>query len=580
MVRFATSLIFAWAADAARIQDEISAASMTLEGTEDTILEEETVDDAIAADADARFLVTVPSLGELQGRSAYRRDRSVAVFRGIPYAQAPVGDLRWRAPQPYGPWDSPRDALDYRDSCMGAGANNNPSSEDCLFLNVATPRTAIGDASAQHTVMIWIHGGSYLSGASNEFEIENIVYYAVQPVVVASMNYRINVFGFFGSQALADLSPEEGTGNYGLQDTRLAITWMRDHVSAFGGNGGDMTLFGESAGGNAVLHHLAQPASAGLFQKAIIQSGTYDAGYELSDAQAIFDGVSAQLGCADVDCLLSKSAQEVMESTTAWTSTATEPEVHWGPVVDGVSNSGSAQELIADGHFNRDIPVLIGSNIDEFALFLLGNTNASYARDMTEAGFDHLMGYIGAENLRTLKQAYDPSVYEYPANLGSSSEWWWKAMRVATDNGIPFAGFSKGVALGHCSMRRVAHNLIQGGVPSLHMYSFNKVLMGDAVAHAVDVPFVFAMNNLGSFPLPQMNLRGYKELSKAMIEYWTSFAITGEPYRHQSGLTPWPEYTLDGDRPNLRLDGSWHSTDITIEHGLRQQACDFWDDFH
>jgi len=523
------------------------------------------------------FSVSVPGLGDLQGKSAYTLDRSVAVFRGIPFAQAPVGDLRWRAPKPYGPWDSPRDASEYSDSCMGSG---HISSEDCLYLNVATPTAAVGDLSAQHAVMIWIHGGTYTSGGAVEFEPENIVYHAGQPVVVATMNYRINVFGFMGSQALAERSPGDGTGNYGLQDQRLAITWLRDHVSSFGGNGGDMTLFGESAGGNGVLHHLAQPASAGLFQKVIIQSGTYDAGYELADAQVIFDGMSEQLGCADVECLLKTSAEDI-EAAQSWMSTATVmdtvPELHWGPVVDGVSNLGSAQELIVAGQFNRGVPVLIGSCLDEFAAFLLSDSNSSYARNMTEDGFDYIMGYIGEENLRIVKQLYDPSVYEYPSDLGRSSQWWWKIMRIATDNGIPFAGFGKGVALGHCSMRRVAQNLFRGGAPSLHMYSFGRSLLpGLEVGHGSDVPFTFAMDHSGPLPLWQLNLPGNRALSQAMIQYWTSFAANGKP--SGDGLLQWPAYTPDGDMANVRFDATLSEANITLAHAFRQQACDFWDD--
>jgi len=563
MLRFAVAFALVSAVEAARIILDAEEESLEIAAT--------------AADASddffARYTVTVPGLGDLQGKSAYRLDRSVALFRGIPYAQAPVGDLRWRAPRPYGPWESPRDATYFRDSCMASGIDA-PTSEDCLFLNVATPAAAIDDSTAQHSVMIWIHGGTYRSGASREFEIENVVHYAGLPVVVASMNYRINIFGFLGSQSLAERSLGDGTGNYGLQDSRLAMTWLRDHVSAFGGNGGDMTLFGESAGGNAVLHHLAQPASAGLFQKVIIQSGTYDAGLELSDAQAIYAGISEQLGCADVDCLLNKSAEEVLGAKVDFfaEALATLPEVHWGPVVDGVSNTGSAQELIADGQFNKGIPVLIGSLIDEFAAFVPGD---SIPRDMTEADFDHAVGYIGAENLRTLKQLYDPSVYEYPSDLGRSNQWWWMAMRVATDNGVPDPAFSKGCALGHCSMRRVAHNLIRGSVPSLHMYSFNKAVYFGEVGHATDLLFTFAMDSISGLPVPHMHLPGYHALSVAMIRYWASFAVNGEP--GSPGLAQWPEYTLDGDMPNLRFDGTRWRTNITVEHAFRQQACDFWD---
>jgi len=535
---------------------------------------------------DATPSVTVPGLGDLRGKLSSQASE-VAVFAGIPFAKPPVGDLRWMPPQPYGAWESPRDATHYRDACVGAkadGIESKGESEDCLFLNVAARASGLG-VTANQSVMLWIYGGTYSVGSAKIYQPEMLVSASAEPVVVVTINYRINIFGFLGSKALSARSPDGSTGNYGLQDQRLALTWVRDHISAFGGHGGDVSIFGESAGGNSVLHHMVQPASFGLYSKAIIESGTYDAGYSLTDAEALYNAISVTAGCAANDivgCLLKKNSSELEDAVKKGGAPGGPfsklAYVHWGPIVDGISMTGTPQELVAAGKFNNKVPVLMGTNRDEWSLFITGNLTPQLAElwpaNMTESQFDHLLASFGEDNIKTIKRLYDPSAYAYPADLGQYNQWWWTGMRVVTDNGIPAAGWPVGPALGHCSARRIAEQLVRGGTPSLYLYNFERTLPGRVlVGHSMEVPFVFNW-----WPMFAVS-PGSRQLSKEMTNYWVRFATSGSPNLPDASeaLPQWPKYLPGGDKANLNFGASFSKSNITISHSFRGAACDFWD---
>jgi len=532
-------------------------------------------------ETDATPSVTVPGLGDLRGKRSSRA-HEVAVFAGIPFAKPPIGDLRWMPPQPYGAWESPRDATQYRDACVGAktdGIESKGESEDCLFLNVAVRASGLG-VSANQSVMLWVYGGTYSNGAAKIYQPEMLVSASAEPVVVVTINYRINIFGFLGSKALSARSQDGSTGNYGLQDQRLALTWVRDHISAFGGHGGDVAIFGESAGGNSVLHHLVQPASFGLYSKAIMESGTYDAGYSLTDAEALYNAISVTAGCgANLECLLKKNSSELEDAVKkggapggAFSKLA---YAHWGPVVDGVSMTGTPQELVAAGKFNNKVPVLMGSNRDEWSAFITGpHAHHSLPTDMNESQFDQAMAPLGEDTIRAVKRLYDPSVYAYPADLGKYSQWWWTAMRVVTDNGIPLGGWPVGPALGHCSARRIAEQLVRGGTPSLYLYNFERTLIDPVlVGHGMEIPFVFNW-----WPLFALS-PGSRRLSKEINNYWVRFATSGSPNLPgaKDALPQWPKYVPGEDRAIINFDATFSKSKITITQNFRGAACDFWD---
>jgi len=236
--------------------------------------------------------------------------------------------------------------------------------------------------------------------------------------------------------------------------------------------------------------------------------------------------------------------------------------------------TGTPQQLIPAGKFYNKVPVLMGTNRDEFSIMINTMNLSTYVPWMNEADFDNILAYLGNDNIKEVKRVYDPSVYSYPEHLGLFSQWWWTAMRVATDHGIPFHGFPNGVALGHCSARRIADQLIRGGTPALYLYNFARPLVGGQVGHGTEVPFVFhgtaSMLGIG---------KGNWDLSSAMVQYWTRFAATGNPSPPDvtDTLLAWPRYAPSGDLANIRLDATFLAKNISIQYGFRRQACDFWD---
>jgi len=196
----------------------------------------------------------------------------------------------------------------------------------------------------------------------------------------------------------------------------------------FGGDKHDVTIFGESAGGNSVLNHLTQAASFGLYSRAIIESGTYVGAVPLAEAHTTFQQVLNHTGCDDVDCLENVSAQGLMDTVLKL------PETIWAPSIDQVSLRGLPQELISSGTYNNKVAVLLGSNRDEASFFL---TPPAFPANFTEDNFDtELSSFKWRNNLTDIKYHYDPSRYAYPAARGNFSRWWWEFMRVVTEGGF------------------------------------------------------------------------------------------------------------------------------------------------
>ena len=323
---------------------------------------------------------------------------------------------------------------------------------------------------------------------------------------MVSLNYRLNVFGFLGSDKLQKRNADGTTGNFGIQDQRLALAWTKAHIGAFGGDGDDITIFGESAGGSSVINHLAQKKSFPFYTKAIIESGAYWAGaHTLVAAEAKFSTVVASLqtegsGMSDVDCLLSHNATVVALAGAG---------IDFGPVVDGVSLTETPWDLIALGDYNnkvgtpgapaypppprpsacislikrvyvpcplvkrhgfpvflfpsplwRQVPVLLGSNRDEAAFFAIAS---KIATNLTESEMDELLvapGFgvsiyiqpISEMEREVVKRLYDPALYEYPKDLGIYSRWWWELVKITSDTAPGF---------GHCGVRNVARDLVK-----------------------------------------------------------------------------------------------------------------------
>lgn len=515
----------------------------------------------------SNLTVDVLGLGTLTGLSDSDGYAGVASFRGVPYGKAPIGDRRWQPPQPHGPWESPRDATVYGDACMGSYGGtifpdpvHAPASEDCLFLNIAAPILAVGSMS-RLPVMIWIHGGGYSTndgaggrelGFDPRYTDDALVTRSMMSVVVVTVSFRQNIFGFLGSSSMQKHSLDGSTGNFGIQDQRLAFQWVRDHIHAFGGNGADVTIFGESSGGDAVVTHLASPLSLGLFGKSIIQSGAYGGAVELSDSEAQFQNVLAASSCVDLECLLALNS-------TSLQRLALSAGGNWGPTIDGVDLVAAPLEVIASGQHPSKVPVIVGSTRDEMAIGYLNYPVPD------EDAFDQIFSqYLSSVDLERLKELYSPGGnYSYPEAQGDFGRWWWEAMRADTDRG-----------LGHCGARRLARQLLAGGSEAVFSYLFaqptqshvQKVFASGpgnvVVPHSTEILYVF-----GASEQFQGSEAG---LAAEMAARWARFAETSDP--NQQGLAEWPRYDIVADQVmEFAADAS------VVRRGLRADACAFWD---
>jgi para-nitrobenzyl esterase len=286
----------------------------------------------------------------------------VVVFRGIPYAAAPVGSLRWSSPKPVAHWDEVRDATHDSVSCMqkmtpdgrpNAGGASGPMSEDCLYLNLFAPPRA-----HKAPVMVWIHGGANTMGSG---VIYNMKSFARDGVMVVTINYRLGAFGFFAHPSLTSAAgPNEALGNYGLMDQLAALKWVQRNIAAFGGDPGNVTVFGESAGAMDILALLALPYSKGLFNRAILESNIgWGGAMPLARAEQLGVNVTTKLGWAPdaKPTELRHITAEALLNASGGVQT----------IVDGRAITETTGEAWEKGHI-LDVPLIVGSNSYEASL--------------------------------------------------------------------------------------------------------------------------------------------------------------------------------------------------------------------
>lgn len=319
---------------------------------------------AVSAIADSKVVMT--DEGPVKGMVV----RGVREFLGIPYAAPPVGDLRWQPSQAHAPWLQPLDATKFANHCPQVASPFGVASlnEDCLYLNVFTLRTADDHAdredSSGRPVMVWIHGGALIAGESDDYDPEQLV--KKGGVVIVTINYRLGLLGFFAEPAL-DAEPHL-LANYGLMDQQFALQWVRRNIAPFGGDPNRVTIFGESAGGLSGFSNLASPKAAGLFQRAILESGAYQITSPLptlAEGEAAGSAVATALGCTTgtkptiAACLRSRSVADILGQQGSGAV----------PIVDGQVLTEQLASAFGSGNFNR-VPVIDGSNHDEWRLFV------------------------------------------------------------------------------------------------------------------------------------------------------------------------------------------------------------------
>lgn len=445
------------------------------------------------------------------------------LFQGIPYAGAPG---RWEAPPRPRPWSGVRDATAPGSPCPQVGSSysdTRSTDEDCLFLNVTTPSTR-----GRRPVLVWVHGDGAV-GAGHFFDAARLA--VLGDVVVVTINYRMGVFGGFGMPGLA------GSGEFGLMDQRAALAWVRRNAGAFGGDAGNVTLFGVSYGATAIAAHLMSPRSRGLFDKAVLHSSftLVDLPAEawfpgmaalprlawrsVEEIEAVGAAVAAELGCADVACLRALPVERVLDHPQVMNLFQALP-----------FRGAPPEEVLGRGEFAR-VPVLAGNTAEEhrnLVRLFRGEVTAEEYPRLLEAAF-------GARAPEVLAE-YPLS--EYP---DASRAW----ARVLTDRVWARPTWWQ-------------HRLLSARTPVYAFEFADPDASADGAAHNSDIGYLFVEPDSGFTP-------EQRELSDRMIRYWANFARTGDP--NGAGLPAWPRFDRGGHVQSLAPDAI-EGVDYRASHRL------------
>jgi len=486
---------------------------------------------ADAAAQQAPPVVRVDS-GQLQGVAA----DGVVSCKGIPFAAPPVGDLRWRPPQPAARWTGVRQAQEFGADCMqgrfgpppapGAPVERAPS-EDCLFLNVWTPASAT--LSSKLPVMLWIYGGGFMGGSS-AMPLTSGAQFAKQGVILVAANYRVGRFGFFAFPALSRERPDELKGNYAYMDQIAALRWVKQNIAAFGGDPNNVTIFGFSAGGVSVHSLLTMPTARGLFHKAIVESGGsrdsvltarplskdgVDPNYPVS-AETIGINFAHSMGIEGTDqAALSKlralSAEDVLRGAPAQPGSSA-PSYETTPILDGKLITETA-ETAYKAHRQPRVPIMLGSNSADTA----GNRIKTTTKEQLFARF----GQWSAQ----ARAAYDPD--------GSTD----LAILVSRANDD----------FGQAEPARFAASAFATNGSPVYLYRFSYVqaamreMFRAGTPHGGEIAYVFGTLGTAVFgPPPPPPTPQDQAVSRMAQSYWVNFAKTGDP--NGAGLPPWPHY--------------------------------------
>ena len=487
-------------------------------------------------------------------KGAAETTTKTCVWRGVPFAAAPVGDLRWKAPAPAKSWSGVREASSWGHRCMQTGLmermNADPSggmSEDCLYLNIWRP-----SKPGKFPVMVWIHGGGYTGGTASTPMYWGDRMSEAGGVVVVSFNYRLNVFGFLSLPALASEDPNKSTGNYGSLDQVAALKWVHDNIANFGGDPDTVTIFGESAGGQSVYTLVASPLAKGLFQRAIVESGRSNASLSLERGYAEGKAISEKFGCKadDLACLRKIPAQKILDAAAAGLQ-----ESVFEPHHDGYFLENTPRAMISSGKYNR-VPILAGSNKNEINVML------AFRRDLRNtrpADYD--------KKIQELLEISEPEALKFSS-----------AYPLAKYGDLPLNAFGQMATdfrMGCPTYQGLAAASKFQGELYYYRFDYHDILLGDYIGavHSLEIPFVF--NSMDRPPMKTLlkkeNMNEMTKLSSTMQGYWVNFAKIGNP--NGPGIPDWPGFELNSQ------------TVMVFDQSVRAMAsgiaerCALWDDY-
>ena len=426
--------------------------------------------------------------GEVQGIAA----DGVAVFKGLPFAAPPVGDLRWRAPQPPTKWPGVRQGTVFSSSCAQA--------EDCLYLNIYEPAAAKNGAKLP--VMVWIHGGAFIFGSGSAYDGSQ---FARQGVIVVTVNYRLGRAGWFAHPALTAENPQGLLGNYGLMDQIAALEWVKVNIKQFGGDPNNVTIFGESAGAISINYLMLAPQAKGLFAKALSESGFGRlAARPISAVEQSGAAFAEKLGVHGTDAAATKALRSLTWAELTGSAAPIGSAEQLLPMADGKMIKGSAADGFAQGA-EAHVPYLLGGNSDEASLTRRGLN----AADRLAAIQQHREAFLAA---------YDP---DHTADADRIIARW------VTDTSISepdrdlarlHAQHGNPTFVYHFSYTPVAQRATMFGLPH-----------GGELAYVFDTPRATPFDDEG------------KAVAAAANKYWAQFAKTGDP--DSAGGALWPKFT-------------------------------------
>jgi para-nitrobenzyl esterase len=486
---------------------------------------------AVASTAMAANRVKIAS-GTLEG--TINSDSSLRIFRGVPFAAPPVGDLRWRPPQPVQHWRGVRQAADFGPRCVQGRVfddivfRSKEMSEDCLSLTIWTPARSRGE---KLPVYVWFYGGGFAAGAGDEARYDGESF-AKHGIVVVNANYRLGIFGFFAHPELTQESPHQASGNYGLLDQVAALEWVRRNIAAFGGDPQKITIGGESAGSLSVSALMASPLSRNLFQQAIGESGAFfgqvggRGQQSLAEAEKQGAEFAASLGGKHLAELRAMSSADLLREASKKSN-----GFGFWPIVDGYFLPSDVPSIFAQGKQSQ-VPMLAGWNADEIRMAVLLAKEKPNAKTFAEQ-LRREFGPRADAALKVYGASTDEEALRSAGDLASDQfivygTWKWIDAQAAAGNTVYRYEFDRTVPIPEAEKGTALKSF---GSP-----------------HAAELEYVFTM--LDS-KMADWQPEDY-QVGKTMNAYWANFIKTGDP--NGAGLANWPQFGKTHEVMHLNVE--------------------------